>query len=281
MTQLTENRPRGRPSYLNEDELLQWEGVWVELFCNLRDGTQETQVQRRGTSGMLIKASHDQEKMYVSSEGETREQGGRESIYTMIPGEKPKIMRQPKIIESADEMQKWQNKAQRVDDNFQRIVMGDDPRTETIPARPAERHIWEALKRARTAAQVRRTYGRSKIWLKSRTEYPSGGFFDWSWHPYPRELYRRAEEFCNAKLDCRYPARDERPSGDYRRIEYLARVMAGLSLSKPISPSYSVEVLRRIKHPLTCNCWRCVHKIAPRYSRSLVQFLRERTFDDV
>lgn len=278
MTQVTEYRPRGRPSFLDLGELLQWEGAWIELFCSLRDGSPAVQVQTRGTSGMLIKASHDQEKIYVSSKDETREQGGRESIYTMIPREKPQIVRQPKIIESPGEMQEWNNKAQRVDDNFQRMVMGDDPRTVVIPARPAERHIWEALKRARTGAQVRRAYSRSKIWLKSREDYPGGGYRDWSWSPYPRELYRRAEEFCRAKLDRRYPAHDKRPSGDYRRIEYLARVMAGLSVPKPISPSYSIEVLRKLKHPRTCTCWRCVNKIAPRYSRSLVQFLHERAF---
>jgi hypothetical protein len=281
MAQPTKNRPRGRPSFLDLSLLLQSEGIWVELFCNLRDGKRADRVETRASSGIFIKASHDQEKSYVSSGGEIREQAGRETIYTAVPGEKPQIVRQPKIIESPEEMQNWKNKAQSVDDNFQRMVMGDETRMVTMPAVPAERHIWEALKRARTAAQVRRAYSRSKIWLKSRQDYPDGGYWDWDWSPYPRELHRRAEEFCKSKLDRRYPARDKRPSGDYRRIEYLARVMAGLSLSKPISPSYSVEVLRKLKHPGTCNCWRCVNKIAPRYPLNLAQFLYERACNRV
>lgn len=275
--QRRENRPRGRRSFLAVDELLQWEGAWIELFRNLRDGARPIRVETHGTSGMLIKASHDQEKMYVGSEDETREQGGRETIYAVVAGEKPRIELQPRIIESANEMQNWRDKTKLVEEEFQRLVMGDDSRMTTTPAVPAERHIWEALKHAHTAAQVRRAYSRSKIWLKSRTEFPSGGFFDWSWSPYPRELYRRAEAFCKAKLDPRYPGRDERLSGDYRRIEYLGRVMAGLSLVKPISPSYSVEVLRKMKHSEGCLCWRCSEGIAPRYPRSLVDFLSERS----
>lgn len=275
MTQITENRPRGRPSFLDMKELLQWEGTWIELFCNLRDGARATRVETRGASGMLIKASHDKEKIYVGSEGKIREQGGRETIYTAIPGEKPHIEVQPRIIETTEEMQIWRDKTQRAEEEFQRLVMGDAPRMTTTPTIPAERHIWEALKRARTAAEVRRAYSRSKIWLRSRVNYPGGGYWDWSWSPYPRELHRRAEEFCKAKLDRRYPASDMRPSGDYRRIEYFARVMAGLSLPKPISPSYSVEVLRKLRHLRTCNCWRCSNKIAPRYSLSLARFLFE------
>lgn len=279
MTQLTENAGRGRRSFLGESSLLQWEGVWIELFCSLRDGVPQRIIETRGTSGIYIKASLDEEKHYLALEDEMREQGGRETLFTMRPGSAPKIVRQPKIMESPDEMAKWQAKVQRVDADFQRIAMGDEPMTETAPAIPGEPHIWEALKRARTAAQVRRAYSRSKIWLISRIDFPGGGFQDWSWSPYPRALYRHAAEFCKAKLDSRYPVRDKRVSGDYRRIEYLGRVMAGLSLDKPISPSYSVERLRKIKHLDSCGCWRCVYEIAPRYPRSLVQFLSEGSFE--
>jgi hypothetical protein len=99
---------------------------------------------------------------------------------------------------------------------------------------------------------------------------------DWSFLPYPKALHEHAESFCRAKLDSRYPGRDERRSGDYRRIEYLARVMAGLSLPKPISPSYSIELLRKMKHSDECSCWRCELNIAPRYRCSLAQFLLNR-----
>jgi hypothetical protein len=241
----------------------------------MRNGTPATRTERRGSSGIFIKASYDKETIFDSSEGATREIGGRESVFTFIPGEKPNEIVQPKFIESADEKLGWENKVRSVDEAFQRIVMGDETVVETIPGWPAERRIWEALKRARTGTQLRRAYSRSKIWLKSRQEFPGGGFHDWSWHPYPRALFVHADAFCKAKLDPRYPARDNRPSGDYRRIEYLGRVMAGLSIDGAISPSYSVEILRKMKHSQTCMCWRCRAKVAPRFSRSLREFLAE------
>jgi hypothetical protein len=146
---------------------------------------------------------------------------------------------------------------------------------ETRPAIRDEHDLWESLKRARTASQVRRIYTRSKIWLIHRFDFPSGGYIDWSWSPFPKALYEHAEEFCRAKLDPRYPDRDKRPSGDYLRIEYLARAMAGLSLRKPISPSYSVDLLRKLKHPDECNCWRCQDKIGARFQCSLARFLMD------
>ncbi len=276
-----DNTGVGRPRRTERDLLLYWEGVWVELFLNLRDGVPETQVEIRGASGMQIKASHDQAKFIVSSQDETLERGGRATVYTNIPGEKPTEVIQPRIVELPEGMQTWENKVQQLEDKFHRIVMGDETRFVLQRAVEAEFHIWEALKRARSGTQIRRAYSRSKIWLISRVEAKGGGYIDWSWHPYPRALYRHAQKFCDAKLDPRYPARDERRTGDYRRIEYFARVMAGLSLDIPISPSYSVEFLRKLKHQRSCGCWRCVRKIAPRYPRSFVQFLSEFSFKRV
>jgi len=125
------------------------------------------------------------------------------------------------------------------------------------PAIRGESHLFHALVGATTAPQVRRICKRSKFWLKFRMDWPGGSFFE-DFTACPRLLYDQAEEFCLAKLDPRYPARDKRPSGDDRRIEYFARVMAGLSmLPKAYKPSYAVEVLRKIKHKNGCQCWRC------------------------
>src|SRR6266852_9977674 len=275
MTQPLEKRGRGRPLRLDLFTLVQWEGAWIELFCNLRDGIRKGAIQTRGSSGLFIKAHGDSERHFEDVDGEMREQSGRETIYTMMPGQRPTVLRQPSSIEDTEARADWQNKARAVEDRFERMVMGGEPIQQIAPGRPSERHIWEALKSAQTAAAVRRAYSRSKIWLVSRHQFPSGGYMDWSWSPYPRELYRQAEKFCEAKRDPRYPARDTRPYGDYRRIEYLGRVMAGLSLVKPISPSYSVDVLRKITHLDGCACWRCEAKIAPRFGRSLVSFLSE------
>jgi hypothetical protein len=275
MSQSTDNKHVGRPKRLDLNSLLDWEIAWVALFCSLRDGNPETLVERSGSSGIFVKAAHDQDKVYVDIGGETKEVGGRETLTASIPGEKPVSLRQPKIIGSADEMKDWQEKAQAFEDKLNRVTMGMEPRKYLSPAVPHEKHIWEALLRARTAAQVRRAYSRSKIWLITRIEYPGGGFQEWSWAPLPRGLYRDAAAFCRAKLDPRYPARDKRKSGDYRRIEFLARVMAGLSLPKPIRPSYSIEIFRRVKHLEECQCWRCIREIAPRHKRSLANYLGE------
>jgi hypothetical protein len=172
-------------------------------------------------------------------------------------------------------MASWQSKAKAFQEKLNRVTMGEEPRQQRSPAIPHEKHIWEALKRAKTPAQVRRAYSRSKIWLISRLEFPSGGYYDWSWAPLPRGLYRNAEAFCRAKRDSRYPVRDKRRLGDYRRIEFLARVMAGANLLPPISPSYSIQIFKRMKHLDGCLCWRCIRQIAPRYKRSLANYLGE------
>jgi len=274
MPQPIEKPGPGRPVRLDESLLLEWEGVWIILFCCLRDGARERVVETRGSSGVFIKAHYEGESHFEDLGDEMREQKGRETIYTMVPGQRANVVRQPKIIELETKAD-WENKARSTQERFERLMMGDDPIRHVVPAIPSERPIWEALKRARTASAVRRAYSRSKIWLVSRRDFPSGGYQDWSWSPLPRALYREAEEFCQAKLDPRYPARDTRPYGDYRRIEYLGRVMAGLSVPNPISPSYSVDVLRKIKHLDGCKCWRCLSNIRPRFRRSLVSFLSE------
>ncbi len=275
MAQLTENRPRGRPRRVDVSELTTYEEAWVSIFCGLRNGVPETGGQVRIASGMFIKARPDRDKLYTTITNETIEEGGREKLSVVLPGGTQYAIHQPKFIETPEEMQDWHERARKFEEDFEQGMMSGVPIRTFVPAYPAEHHIWQALKQARTAAHVRRAYNRSKIWLISRREFPSGGYFDWSWHAVPRALYRHAEQFCRAKLDRRYPGRDQRESGDYRRIEYLARVMAGLSLFPPISPSYSIEVLRKLEHLGQCECWRCTRKIAPRYKRSLAQYLQE------
>jgi hypothetical protein len=222
-----------------------------------------------------VKATLDDAEFYESLPDETHRRTGRQKLSIVFPGEKPHEIQQPRLIESPEDMQKWQEKVEAVEQKVTRIAMGDEPRVAKIRAIPHERHIWETLKRARTATEVRRAYSSSKIWLKSRQEFLGGGYHDWSWSPFPKALYEHADKFCLAKQDPRYPKRDKRLSGDFRRMEFLGRVMAGLSLSRPIPPSSSVEVLRKMKHSFDCVCWRCRAEIAPRYPRTLVQFLSE------
>jgi len=204
--------------------------------------------------------------MFIKRSGQ-----GLEQLYIEGVGKNPHVIRQPKFGTTPDEIRQWRTRVQNEQDQFERAVLNPVPVRVRVAAIPSERQLWEALKRASTAAQARRICSRSKIWLKPRMEFPNGGFAEWWW--FRRILYQRAREFCFAKLDPRYPRRDQRESGDYRRIEYLARVMAGLTVG--LAPSTAVELLRKMKHLRRCDCWRCLSGIGPRYHRSLVQFLAE------
>ncbi len=231
---------------------MKYEYLWVDTFRGLRDGNPEIETWVR-SGGAFIKKSGT----------------GQQQVFIQKFGDMPRVITQPKFSTTPDELRTWKMRVQEEEDQFEADMMSLTSLPFTAPAIPAERGLWEALKRAETGAQVRRICKRSKIWLKTRRDFPGGGFADyWYWR---RVLYERAEEFCRAKLDARYPSRDQRKSGDYRRIEYLARVMAGLTLR--LAPSTAVEIIRKLKHSAACSCWRCRFRIAPRYPTSLAVFL--------
>lgn len=255
LSQLIEKRPAGRPRKATDDELLRYEGRWVDTFRGLRDGNPEIVSEVPSVPSMFIRRSGP----------------GQEQLYIESSGSPPRVIRQPRLSTTPDEIHRWRSRVQKEQDQFDEAIMNPVPVSVSAPAIPSERRLWEALKRARTAAQVRRIYSQSKIWLKPRQEFPGGGFAEY-W-PFRRILYRDAEAFCRAKLDPRYPSRDQRESGDYRRVEYLARVMAGLTLR--LAPSTAVEILRKMKHTEQCMCWRCLMGIAPRYRMSLPRYLVE------
>jgi hypothetical protein len=266
----------GRPQLVDLIRLIEFEGIWVEQLYCLKHGQQEIKTHSYGASGMIVRAHGDRETYYDASSGTAREQKGRESIITQIAGEAPKMIRQPRIIESDDHRKNWDERAKSIEEMTQRILMGSEPRKGIVRAKPDEKHLWDALKKAKTGAQVRKIVKSSRIWLIWRIEFPKGGFMDWGWTGVPKALFDHADQFCKAKLDPRYPGRDKRELADYWRMEYMARVLAGFSLVKPISPSYSVEILRKIKHPEDCSCWRCTLEISPRFPRTLAQHLCER-----
>lgn len=254
LTQPLDKKKPGRPRRAVAETLLYYEYLWVEILCGLRDGAPEIEMEMPPTSGLFIRKSGGQ---------------GREWVHSEVAGSPRRIIHQPTFTSTPEEIYQWDSSIRKEENLFARAR--SNPVKTRWPARPAERHLWEALKRARTATQVRRICSRSKIWLSGRWDLPTGYSMEWF---YPQTLYERAEEFCRAKFDNRYPRRDKRESGDYRRIEYLARVMAGLSTG--IAPSTAVERLRKMRHPRRCQCWRCTLKIAPRYCTSLARFLAER-----
>jgi len=231
--------------------LLDFEGLWVDTFRGLRDGN--PQVRSETIAGASV---------YVR-----RRPPGPEQLYVSAAGEKPRVIRQSKFDTTPDENRQWRNQVEAEENQFEnnKII----PHKIIVRAIPSERVLWEALKKAETPAQVRRICTRSKIWLKPRIEFPDGSFLEY-W-PFRRILYRDAEKFCRAKLDARYPRRDQRKSGDYRRVEYLSRVMAGLTIR--IAPSTAVEVLRKLTHLEECQCWRCSMGIGIRFKTSLSGFL--------
>jgi len=240
---------------MDTEELLRCEFLWVDTFRGMRDGNPEVETEIPALHGMFIKRSGT----------------GPEQLYVERMGEPTRVIRQPKFDTTPDEIRQWRDRAQTEQDQFELAMHNPAMVPIRTTAIPSERRLWEALKRAKTGAQVRRIHTRSKIWLKPRLELPGGGFFEY-W-PFRRVLYRDADRFCRAKLDPRYPGRDQRPSGDYRRIEYLARAMAGVTLR--LAPSTAVEKLRKMKHPELCQCWRCFMGIAPCYPTSLARFLAE------
>jgi len=255
LSQPNENKSRGRPRKTTDEELLRYEGLWVDTFTGLRDGTSEAETVVPARSGMFVKSSG----------------GERERVYSHVPGEAPRVVHEPRFSTTPDEKRRWTLRKQEEEKQFEKTIL--TPHVDIAPAIPDERSLWEALKRAQTAAQVRRICSRSKIWLRPRRiEFPDGGFVEW-W-AFRRVLYQRAQEFCRAKLDPRYPGRDQRASGDYRRIEYFARVLSGLTVG--LAPSTAVERLRRMRHPGECGCWRCFLGIGSQYGKSLVQLLCER-----
>jgi hypothetical protein len=243
----------GRPRKAALQDLLSFESLWVDTFRGLRDGNPEVVALVPPPSGVFMQISGQ----------------GRETLHLSSSNQKPRTIREPKFSTSPAEKRQWKSRVSDERERFENDRFAID--RATVRPIPSERSLWEALKRAQTASQVRRICSRSKIWLKPRLEFPDGSFMEyWPWR---RVLYRDAEKFCHAKRDPRYPERDKRKSGDYRRLEFLARVLAGLTVG--LASSTAVEVLRKAKHPEECTCWRCRAQIAPRYDRTLTKFLTD------
>ena len=104
-----------------------------------------------------------------------------------------------------------------------------------IPGMPPERELWHALLRAATVEEVRGICRRSRYWLNPKT----------SGKPFVEILSTRADLFLLAKSDRRFPA-SERSSSDDKRLQYLARAMAGITLKR--SPRRAIDLLAKGTH---------------------------------
>lgn len=150
-------------------------------------------------------------------------------------------------LSTEDDRKFWENHYRAhikdADEEFTQKIVRAEPRDLA-----SEPELWKTLCRLGTGAAEIRNICRESKYLKPYTSYPC-----------PTALFLHAKEFCEAKRDERYPdgGKQNRKSSEDKRVDYLARVMAGISLPKPMSPSTADDVLRKIKHPGTCTCWRC------------------------
>src|SRR5205814_7421389 len=167
------------------EELLRYEGLWVDTFRGLRDGNPEGETEIAAVPSMFIKRSG----------------AGQEQLYIEGFGKPPRVIRQQKFSTTPDELRTWRSRVQKEHDQFEEAMLNPAPVRIKVAAIPSESRLWAALKRAETATQVRRIYSQSKIWLKPRLEFPKGRIFeDW---PFPRHDYKSKETILHAKINPR------------------------------------------------------------------------------
>jgi hypothetical protein len=137
----------------------------------------------------------------------------------------------------------YELRAHEVEEDFTKNVVMAPPRD-----LPAEPEFWKVLTNLRTKPTELCRMARQSQYL--------------GW-PYLNVLLRHAREFCYSKRDRRYPRAgllrrsQNRLSSEDKRADYFARVMAGLSLRKPLSGATAVDLLRKFKHSQNCFCWHC------------------------
>jgi hypothetical protein len=144
--------------------------------------------------------------------------------------------------------------AKELDEDFTQNVVRARPRD-----LPNEPEVWKALTGLHTKpAEVRRICKQSQYLTRF----------------YLNVLLSHAKEFCNSKCNKRYPCAGltkgskPRPSSEDKRADYFARVMAGLSLRKPLAPATAVDLLRKMNHGRRCVCWRCQVRRSGRTGRT-------------
>ncbi len=133
----------------------------------------------------------------------------------------------PKHVTTPEEIRQWRKQSRKKLAKKQIEVW--DP-----PGHPPEPDIWERLKRATNPEQVRTICSQSRHWLNAKRSELG------------QILYKCAEQLLEAKADPAYP-HSERGSSEKKRIQFLARAMAGVSVG--MSPATGVDLLRKAKVP--------------------------------
>jgi len=133
----------------------------------------------------------------------------------------------PKHVTTPEEIRQWRKRSRKKLAKKQ-IELWDSP------GHPAEPDTWERLKRATKPEQVRTICSQSRHWLNPKRSELG------------QVLDKHTKQFLEAKADPAYP-RSKRGSSDEKRIQFLARAMAGISLG--LSPVTGVDLLRKAKVP--------------------------------
>ena len=135
----------------------------------------------------------------------------------LSPGRSPRTVRS-KHATARSEIREWSHRTAELDAEFDRAVA--DPGRLEIKRMPGERHLFDALLRTKSPAEVRRICRRSLSWLKYRWDFGRGHFHK----TIPNVLVRSSSSrgILPSKAHPLYPARDKRLSADYKRIRYLA-----------------------------------------------------------
>lgn len=225
----------GRTRLTRVERLLVEEAFWRARFFGLRDGLAEVVSVPHRRSGTTIEGHTDTEnELTIVIPGTKTRSGGRSA------GE---------VAES----QAWASAKNEEYEKFHRIISGEEKTRDSINVYPPEPHLWDALKRAGTPAQVRRICRLSRFWLTWDMKFPNGHIENPSLKI--KVLYDDAEQLIEAK-NYRYPE-SNRPTSDDKKIIHFSRAMAGRSLAKAISSASAIDLLRRVKHGRRCECPVC------------------------
>ena len=118
VSQTIEKKLPGRPKEASGEELLRYEGLWVDTFRGLRDGNPEGETEIAAVPSMFIKRSG----------------AGQEQLYIEGFGKPPRLIRQQKFSTTPDELRTWRSRVQKEHDQFEEAMLNPAPFSATATA---------------------------------------------------------------------------------------------------------------------------------------------------
>lgn len=218
-----ETMKRGRPKELTDQcilDLRYTEQICARVLNGLRYGSEGESTPVRGSAQMIYAHGADGESLTLEMNGK-------------------KI-----IAESGQRIS-----TETAQDLMNKLKLGLLTKFSNASSASAiDRKVFKVLSRpANNVRQVRKLL-RKHLPYEVKTEVKSDSSETLAVHaahsPILRALHERTEEFCQSKMDKRYP---KARWSDEARIVYLSRVWAGLSLG--LSASYSEKFLRDMAQP--------------------------------